>query len=340
MLIAVSFRHFNGIALMVRETSDPIDVSVIVAAWNAAAFIERAIASALASTGVRLEVIVVDDASADDGFEILRRLAEADSRIVADRLAINSGPSVARNRAIALASGRYIAVLDADDKLAPGRLAGLIELADRTGADIAVDNMLEVDEAQPPAGAKPFLKSDQFARSRYIDLAAWVRFNQPMKPIDCLGYLKPLIRRSKLSLTGIGYDPALRNSEDYYLVANLLAAGARMIYTPEPGYLYTRSTSSTSHRLQPEQTRAWLEAERRFMARFGDKASIEEKTALAMRGRLLRGVHQLVSAIDVMKARKIGAFFGLLASDPAASPFTLSFLAKIAMGKALRRKLV
>lgn len=320
--------------------AEAIDVSVIVPTWKAAAFVERAIASALASASIKVEVVAVDDASPDATFGVLEALAAADPRIVVDRLAVNSGPSVARNRAIELARGKYIAILDADDTMAPGRLAGLAALAESTGADIVVDNMTEVDEGGRPIGMRAFLKSETFARRRDIDLATWVEFNQPMRPIDCLGYLKPVIRRETLKGKGIAYDPSLRNSEDYYLVAHLLAEGARMIYTPERGYLYRRSDASTSHRLQPAHTAAWLDAEKRFVARLGGRVNSQEAAALAARGRLLRGVHQLVSAIDAMKAKKVGALFGRLKADPMAWPFTFNFLARIAMGKVLRRKLV
>jgi len=175
-----------------------IDVSVIVPAWKAASFVERSVASALASTGVTVEVIVVDDASPDDTHDVLERIAAADPRVIVDRLPKNAGPSAARNRALELSKGRYIAILDADDTMAAGRLATLVAIADETRADIVVDNMLEVAETGETAAGKPFLTSTTFAAARDIDLATWVRFNQPMKPGDCLGYLKPLIRRTKL----------------------------------------------------------------------------------------------------------------------------------------------
>lgn len=317
-----------------------VDVSVIVPAWKAAGFVGRSVASALASTGVAVEVIIVDDASPDDTFEVLKSLAAADPRVVVDRLAQNSGPSVARNRAIDLSTGRYIAILDADDTIAAGRLAALVALAEKTGVDIAVDNLLEVDEEGQPPNGMPFLKSTFFAKARDIDLATWVNFNRPMKGGDCLGYLKPLIRRAKLDETGVRYDAALRNSEDYYLVARLLAEGARMTYTPESGYLYRRSAGSSSHRLQPAHTKAWIDAEQRFRARYAGKLSTEAESALNERGRDLRDVNQFVSAIDAMKARKPAALASLLASDLRASRYTLATLAKIAMGKVLRRKLV
>jgi succinoglycan biosynthesis protein ExoO len=316
-----------------------IDVSVIIPAWAAAGTIERAITSALGSMDVHLEVIAVDDASGDNTYDALLRIAATDSRVVIDRLERNSGPSGARNRAIELARGRYVAILDADDIIAPGRLASLIAIADDEQADIVVDNMTEVDEAgrTPPA---PFLKSPAFSERREIDLAAWMSFNQPMKPGDCLGYLKPLIRLSKLRESGINYDTSLRNSEDYYLIAHLLAEAARMIYTPEQGYFYTRSVASTSHRLKPEHTAAWLDAERRFRERYAGKVTADVEAALVSRERNLRYVNQFVSAVDAMKDHRLVEVAGLLISDVRASVYTLTTLAKIAAAKALNRKFV
>jgi len=311
------------------------DVSVIIAAWQAAAFIEAAARSALASRGVSVQVVIVDDASPDDTWPTLQRLAAADQRIVIDRLPTNGGPSAARNRAIELATCRFIAVLDADDTIAPDRLCRLVARADETGADIVVDNMLEVSGAGDSLG--PFLKSPDFAVARDITLDTWVAFNQPLKPGDCIGYLKPLIRREVLERLGGAYDTSLRNSEDYYFVANLLAAGARMTYLPEPGYRYTRAAGSTSHRLKPEQTRAWLAAECAFRVAHERTLSPDERRALDQRARALRNVDHMVAATDAINSRRPGAFLKLLASDIPASAWTLHTFAGLALGRIFRR---
>lgn len=319
---------------------ESIDVSVIMPAWKAAAFIERAIQSALASESVNVEVIAVDDASPDATFTVLSQLAAKDPRITARQLPKNAGPSAARNLAINTARGRYIAIVDADDTLRPERLARLVALADCADADIVVDNMIEVDEAGRPIGSESFLKSREFSTSRDIDLLTWIRFNNPMAGGDTIGYLKPLIRRSTLQRLGATYDTSLRNSEDYYLIADLLAEKARMTYSPDAGYFYTRSPSSTSHRLKPDQTLAWLEAEKRFVARHGAKLSAEEKAALARRGRILRNVNQLVAITDTLKAKKLGASARLMASDLQGAAYTLGVLSKVAINRVLRRKSV
>ena len=113
-----------------------------------------------------------------------------------------------------------------------------------------------------------------------------------------------------------------------------------MSYLPEPGYRYTRSAGSISHRLKPENTHALVEAEARFQSEFKGRLSPEEAAALARRARGLRNLHQFVSATDAVQKRKPGAFIGLLASDMRASSYTLGMFAKIAAGKILKRKLV
>jgi len=289
------------------------------------------------SRGVTVEVVVVDDASPDRTFAVLKQLAAHDPRVIIDRLPVNGGPSAARNRAIALASGSFIAVLDADDAVEPDRLCRLTTQAEQRAADIVVDNMKEVDARGRPLASGLFLKSPAFSRDRSIDLATWIAFNQPMRAGDCIGYLKPLIRRTTLDRFRAAYDPALRNSEDYYLVAELLAQGARMLYMSEAGYRYTRSTASTSYRLRPEHTRAWLDAEARYVRCYGAGLSAGQQHALARRRRSLRHVDQLVAATDALKSRRFGEFLRLLAADLESSVYTLATFARV-MSSKLRRQ--
>lgn len=110
------------------EEMTPIDVSVLIPAHNAQDTISKAILSALNQLGVRVEVIVCDDASTDDtGFfcEFV-----ADRRLHIAHHAYNQGLAAALNTAAGVAKGRYFIELDADDWLEPGCLAQLVEALD------------------------------------------------------------------------------------------------------------------------------------------------------------------------------------------------------------------
>lgn len=102
-------------------------VSVVMPAWNAEAYIEQAMRSALDQTFANLELIVVDDGSDDD--TVARALAVDDPRVVVLRQP-HRCCSAARNAGLALARGQLIAQLDADDLWPAGRLAALVAAMD------------------------------------------------------------------------------------------------------------------------------------------------------------------------------------------------------------------
>ncbi|MEP6637827.1 MAG: glycosyltransferase family 2 protein [Chloroflexota bacterium] len=101
-------------------------LSVLMPTWNAAATVERAIASVLDELDIPLELIVIDDASTDNTADIVAGLTERDPRLELIRLRANGGVSNARNRGLAEARGTWLAFLDADDRLLPGAFAALM----------------------------------------------------------------------------------------------------------------------------------------------------------------------------------------------------------------------
>ncbi|UTJ07345.1 glycosyltransferase family 2 protein [Arcobacter roscoffensis] len=97
-------------------------VSIITPSYNSKEVISRTIDSVLSQTYQNWEMIIVDDVSKDNSNEIIKEYTEKDNRIKLINLDKNSGPAVARNKAIAEAKGRYIAFLDADDLWKPKKL--------------------------------------------------------------------------------------------------------------------------------------------------------------------------------------------------------------------------
>ncbi len=87
-------------------------ISVVIAAYNASATIERAVRSVLAQRRRADEILVIDDGSTDGTADIVRRFG-SEVRLISQA---NSGASVARNTGIQSASGDWIAFLDADDE--------------------------------------------------------------------------------------------------------------------------------------------------------------------------------------------------------------------------------
>ncbi len=99
--------------------SEPI-VSVVMPAYNAEKYIVEAILSILNQTYSNLELIIVDDASTDETYSVIKSFT--DKRIVLERNENNKGIAFSTNRAIEIAKGNYIALMDDDDIAFPRRL--------------------------------------------------------------------------------------------------------------------------------------------------------------------------------------------------------------------------
>lgn len=102
-------------------------VSVIIPTYNRARFIEEAIKSVLAQDFEDYEIIVVDDGSNDNTREIVKSFKNKKIRYFFQE---NKGRSKARNRAISLAQGQYLAFLDSDDVFLPGKLTKQVKCLD------------------------------------------------------------------------------------------------------------------------------------------------------------------------------------------------------------------
>ena len=97
-------------------------VSIIMPFFDAKETISDSVDSVLAQTEQDFELILVDDCSRDDGYQIVTDKYAGEGRIKIFRLAVNSGAGVARNFGIEKASGRFVAFLDADDLWYPNKL--------------------------------------------------------------------------------------------------------------------------------------------------------------------------------------------------------------------------
>jgi GT2 family glycosyltransferase/peptidoglycan/xylan/chitin deacetylase (PgdA/CDA1 family) len=112
------------------EKPQPL-VSILIPAFNSEKWIADTLRSAIAQTWQRKEIIVVDDGSTDQTSAIARQFEKEGVRVVSQR---NQGASAARNTAFSLCHGEYIQWLDADDLLAPDKVARQMEVLEQLGS--------------------------------------------------------------------------------------------------------------------------------------------------------------------------------------------------------------
>lgn len=122
--------------------SNPL-ISVIMPVYNAERFLRTAVESVLAQTYKNIEVICVNDCSADNSLSVLHSLSQSDKRIVVINSEINVGAGEARNLGIARATGEYITFVDADDTIEYNLYEKVVEKLEKTNADQVVWGILE-----------------------------------------------------------------------------------------------------------------------------------------------------------------------------------------------------
>ncbi|MBO0771530.1 MAG: glycosyltransferase, partial [Actinobacteria bacterium] len=109
-------------------------ISVVVPFFNNGDDLDDCLRSIAGQTFTDLEVIMVDDGSADNGPEIARRWAASDPRFTLIQSA-HGGPGGARNRGIERAHGEYLAFVDGDDMLPPHAYEVLLHTLESSGSD-------------------------------------------------------------------------------------------------------------------------------------------------------------------------------------------------------------
>lgn len=119
-----------------------VKVSVIMAVYNAAQYLDEAISSVLNQSLTEWELFCIDDGSEDDSYAILSCYAQNDSRIKLHKQA-NAGPMSARIVGIQQASGEYIMYLDADDMFSIDLLEKTYQRAIETGADVVAPDVYD-----------------------------------------------------------------------------------------------------------------------------------------------------------------------------------------------------
>jgi glycosyltransferase involved in cell wall biosynthesis len=184
-------------------------VSVVIPTYNRATYVCEAVESVLGQSFRDVEIIVVDDGSTDETASILSRYGDAIRYFHQP----NSGQSVARNRGILAATGRYVAFLDSDDTYYPDKLAEQVAFMEAR-PEIAfcwTDYSQGPTIPEKPQGRSPCVTTDD---ERIFDRLC--RSN-----VICT--VTVMVRQDSFAASGL-FDPVLRASEDYDLWLRLANA--------------------------------------------------------------------------------------------------------------------
>jgi len=316
--------------------SNTVDVSFIVAAHNVAPFIEEAIASALQQTGVRVEVLVMDDGSSDETGVIAERMGIHDPRVRVFRNSASTGPAAARNRGIAQARGTWLAVLDGDDVMAPERCEQLLALATAIDADIVADNFERITIDGAPTGKTMFATADE-PFSFCVDVAGFLDGNRALERCKvALGAIKPIIRHDFVARHGLTFPEKLMIGEDYQFLMNALLNDATFVVSSQPFYKYRVRPGSQSWRLRPGHVEQLIEAHRQSGVEARAKRDPASQAASERYVNALERAARFVDLVEALKSRRISQGLAAVVRDPAIWPLVARFGADAVQKRALR----
>ena len=220
-------------------------VSIVLPCYNAEAVVSAAIASAASSTiASNCELIIVNDGSTDHTEAVIeaacKQISEMKTRVINTP---HRGVSAARNAALAVCAGKYIAFLDADDRLSPCMLERMAAGCEAHGADFSYCgwtsdlSQLSSTAAVPKAMSKDAVFSTLLYRSRELLL-------------PCVLY-----RRETIEHCSLRFDESLRYGEDLAFMWQYALRCSVFIAFHPPLYYYARdNTDSAMHRVCWEMT--------------------------------------------------------------------------------------
>jgi len=232
------------------RTKSPV-LTIYMPVFNAAPYLAQSIDSILSQTFSNFEFIIIDDASTDSSWKIIKSFARKDKHIRSYRNKINLGVSLTSNIAISLARGKYLARQDADDISAPNRLEKQLKYLKSHPNTVVIGGQCTIINTNNQVTG---LKSFPINTSQINDMLFWA------VPVQ-QGYM--MINRSLLPKNFTWYSPSKTSAEEIDLYFNLAKYG-RFANLTDNLYFYRQVPFSLS-RANPKKT-FWLTLQSRLTA--------------------------------------------------------------------------
>jgi glycosyltransferase involved in cell wall biosynthesis len=220
-------------------------ISVVVPVYDIEKYIRRCVGTLTEQTYKNIEIILVDDGSADASPAICDGLAEADARLKVLHTA-NNGQSAAKNAAVRVSKGDYITFVDGDDYVAADYVLHLYELTRAHHADIAItdyriqrDGEEKFDRGGEP-GKKPGEKPPYVLLMNRYEALETLLYQKHFRQLSC----GKLFRRSLFG--GIEF-PEGKVAEDLATFYKLLDRTELVAYSSAADYVYVQRSTSTIH---------------------------------------------------------------------------------------------
>ena len=239
--------------------SSGIDVSVIIPAYNAVDFLERAVQSVRDQEILSWELILVENGSDDQTFQICKTLSEGDARIRVFQS--NKGVSRARNRGLNEAKGNWICFLDADDYLYPDAFRTLSEMISygKHQEDSEACEIVLFGHNSEKSGA-PGAFEVYSAESQCLEFRCRMLEN-PTRYMPVWG---KLFSRSKIEKYHLRFDEELELAEDADFTFRFMRYCSRICVSEAQLYHYSEDTVSAVRSWRPGKDLKYIRSMKRM----------------------------------------------------------------------------
>lgn len=214
-----------------------IKISVVIPCFNVATYIEETLRSVWEqSGGYDVEIILVDDCSKDNTFQILEELQKSYPLII-ERNEQNRGVSFTRNRGIKLASGEVLLFLDGDDIYKPGLFESLTnQFSAHPELDMVAFGYLKETAGEEQVFLAPQLDSKSFSNQEFLKLFLTRQVKQCMCSFA--------VSRAMLIEHQLQFDESTFSGEDQEFEIRCILKSRQIRYVSEVFFVYKYRTSS------------------------------------------------------------------------------------------------
>ncbi len=246
-------------------------VSIIIPAYNVEKYLESCIQSILKQDYAPIEIIIVNDGSTDNTFDIIQQYASKYSNIQYVNKK-NGGLPLARKSGIEKASGTYVLHLDGDDTLHDGIIKELVDIAEKTNAEIITGPFyFTYPDGHSILSEKP--KFETCSPEEYYNLmlqkkAYW--------SVSANFHKRSLYSKQTIFMGNIPYG------EDAILMTQLILNAKKIAATQKPIFNYVQHEASMCHTITKQKDYDTLVAYRIWIENYLKKKHIEEKFGKGM----------------------------------------------------------
>lgn len=263
-------------------------ISIIVPVYNSKLTIERCINSLLQQEFQNFEIILINDGSTDNSGIICEAYQKTDNRIhILEQE--NSGVSIARNKGIEKAVGKYILFLDSDDSLEKDMLSVYAQILSANSPDAIVGSLTIISYG------KQIIKGPQ--NKGYFTSDIWDQICINSEPFGWAG--GKLFRTSIIKENGIKFDSNMKSQEDLSFCLSAYYNCKSFYLTDYAGYNYYYAESSREPAMWD-----YIANQLKLIHLAKKSSNLTEEAAAAVQSRMLLLLYTyLYNAVDSQKYR-------------------------------------